>query len=344
MPRSRMIKPDFWSDGKVVKLSFAARLLFVGMWNFADDRGVIENIDRKLLGDIFPFDECVDECVVKKLKQEIYHQGFFKLVEQKGKTFIVLKNFTKHQKIDKPSKSTFIDYSMPIKEIKSDTLPDSIADTLPDSIAAEIEVEIEVEKKKKKIDKKEKPSVPSGSISFEEFSELFQDKFVDRKDIVFPEWIDNTTTLKQRLIFYLFDFRPKTNKKLKNTGTAITRIIKRMEDDCGKCSDVALANLEYSITKSYDMIYPDPRRQHTVGIVETKPFDIVEYAKENIEKLQANPTGPNSWKNTLISVLQKNYKCNITEFIDQNIESLKAITDIVEFAIEIKTAVKHKED
>jgi uncharacterized protein YdaU (DUF1376 family) len=203
----------------------------------------------------------------------------------------------------------------------------------------------EEEIKEKEKDKKEIPAVPSGSMSFEEFSETFRDEFITEKDIVFPEWIEKATILKERLKFYIFKFRPKTNKKLKNTGTAITRIIKRLEDDCGKCPDIALANLEYSITKSYDMIYPEPARQQAISTTTvSKPFDIVEYAKENLEKLQANPTGPHSWKNTLISVLQKNCNDDITEFVDQNIENLKAITDIVEFAREIKTAVKHKED
>lgn len=202
----------------------------------------------------------------------------------------------------------------------------------------------------KKVDKDNKvkkdiKGAPAPARDFEEFSDKFRDKFVTIKDIVFPEWIEKTTILKDRLKFYLFEFRPKTNKKLKNTGTSITRIIKRLEDDCGKCPDIALANLEYSITKSYDMIYPEPARQQPVTTATAaKPFDIVDYVIHYHEKLKAVDSGPFSWRNQIIKICEKEYDCVLTEFIDQNIESLKAITDIVEFAKEIKTAVKHKED
>ncbi len=197
--------------------------------------------------------------------------------------------------------------------------------------------------KEKEKDKKEIPPVSDGSMSFEEFSEKFREEFVTESDIVFPEWIENAKTLKERLLFYLFVFRPKTNRKLKNTGLAITKIIRRMEDDCGKSWEVALANLEYSITKSYDMIYPEPARQINNISTEIKPFDIVEYAKENLDKLQVVQSGPHSWKNTLISIMQKQYKCDISDFIDQNIENLKTITDVIEFATEIKTAITPNE-
>ena len=193
----------------------------------------------------------------------------------------------------------------------------------------------------KKEEKKDKKGAPACVRDFEEFSKTFSEKFVTIKDIVFPEWIETSPLLKERLIFYLFEFRSKTNRKLKSTGLAITRIIKRMEEDCGKCPDIALSNIEYSITKSYDMIYPEPVR-NTVKSQEIKPFDIVDYAKDNLDKLAESPAGPYSWKNTLVAVLQKEYKCNITEFVDQNLESLKAITDIIEFATEIKTAIKNE--
>ena len=39
MARIRTIKPEFWTDEKVVTLPFEARLLFIGMWNFCDDEG-----------------------------------------------------------------------------------------------------------------------------------------------------------------------------------------------------------------------------------------------------------------------------------------------------------------
>jgi hypothetical protein len=45
MARIRTIKPEFWTDEKVVECSFEARLMFIGMFNFADDKG---NLVRSL--------------------------------------------------------------------------------------------------------------------------------------------------------------------------------------------------------------------------------------------------------------------------------------------------------
>ena len=59
MARNRIIKPEFWSDAKVGRLSFGARLLYIAMWNFADDCGTISASPRRLLGDAFENDESV---------------------------------------------------------------------------------------------------------------------------------------------------------------------------------------------------------------------------------------------------------------------------------------------
>ena len=32
MPRIRTIKPEFWTDEKIIELSLPARLLFIGLW------------------------------------------------------------------------------------------------------------------------------------------------------------------------------------------------------------------------------------------------------------------------------------------------------------------------
>ncbi len=40
MARIRTIKPKFWDDTKLSKISRDARLTYIGMWNFSDDLGV----------------------------------------------------------------------------------------------------------------------------------------------------------------------------------------------------------------------------------------------------------------------------------------------------------------
>lgn len=37
LPRIRTIKPEFWTDEDVLKMSNSCALFFIGLWNFCDD-------------------------------------------------------------------------------------------------------------------------------------------------------------------------------------------------------------------------------------------------------------------------------------------------------------------
>jgi hypothetical protein len=75
-------------------------------------------------------------------------------------------------------------------------------------------------------------------------------KIIRKNEMIYPDWIETSDTLKDLLSFFIFDLRPTLkNKKLKNTGFAIRSIITRLEKDCGSCVDVAIVNIEYSISK-----------------------------------------------------------------------------------------------
>ena len=57
MARIRTIKPQFWDDLKIGRLSRDARLLYIGLWNFADDLGVVIADPAWLKSKIFPYDK-----------------------------------------------------------------------------------------------------------------------------------------------------------------------------------------------------------------------------------------------------------------------------------------------
>ena len=57
MSRIRTIKPDFWTDEKIVQLPFEARLFFIGMWNFADDEGYLSDQPDRIKLQVLPADE-----------------------------------------------------------------------------------------------------------------------------------------------------------------------------------------------------------------------------------------------------------------------------------------------
>jgi len=108
MARNRMIKPEFFSDEKISKLPFEARLLFIGMWNFADDCGVIHNNPRKLLGEIFPNDEKIRESQIKKWVLLLLNYELIVELEYNSGSFLRIKNWDKHQIVPNPSKKQWI--------------------------------------------------------------------------------------------------------------------------------------------------------------------------------------------------------------------------------------------
>jgi hypothetical protein len=102
MARIRTIKPDFWTDEKLVECSPTARLFFIGMWNFADDSGNLARSSKKLKMQILPSDNVDAECLV----MELINQGVLVEYSVCGEKYLHIKGFTKHQKIDHPTKST----------------------------------------------------------------------------------------------------------------------------------------------------------------------------------------------------------------------------------------------
>ncbi|WP_206408807.1 DnaT-like ssDNA-binding domain-containing protein [Ectopseudomonas oleovorans] len=96
MARIRTIKPEFWTDEKIVQLPYEARLLFIGLWNFADDDGRLfeepERIKMQVMpGDDVDADLLIDLLVAVGLCDRYMLEG--------GKTALVISNFSQHQKI-----------------------------------------------------------------------------------------------------------------------------------------------------------------------------------------------------------------------------------------------------
>jgi hypothetical protein len=102
VPRYRTIKPEFWSDERVGDCSQTARLLFIGCLNFADDNGNLPRSAKQLKAQVFPYDDLNCEPNV----QELITFDLIAEYEVTGVKYLHIKNFLKHQKIDKPSKCT----------------------------------------------------------------------------------------------------------------------------------------------------------------------------------------------------------------------------------------------
>jgi hypothetical protein len=102
MARIRTIKPDFWTDEKLTECSLSARLLFIGLWNFADDNGNLVASAKKIKMQIFPADNI--DC--QPLLNELIAQGVLIEYSVNCDKYLNIKNFSKHQKINRPSSSS----------------------------------------------------------------------------------------------------------------------------------------------------------------------------------------------------------------------------------------------
>lgn len=129
MARIRTIKPEFWTDEKTGTLSGDATKLFIGMLNHADDYGVIEFNIEALRAKIFPYsNNPAAEVVGKPLMDELLPKGLVVLFMIKNddgsqidnKSYLLIPNFLKHQRIDRPGQSIIKDFKKEnIKKIEN---------------------------------------------------------------------------------------------------------------------------------------------------------------------------------------------------------------------------------
>lgn len=104
MARKRMIDPEFWSDEKVGKLDYPIQLLFIGMWNFADDEGLIKYSPEFLRSCVFPFKDISIE-QIKTWQAELEKMELVYPYGKVGQRYAWIINFRNHQVINRPQPS-----------------------------------------------------------------------------------------------------------------------------------------------------------------------------------------------------------------------------------------------
>jgi len=101
--RIRTIKPDFWSSSQVMECSRNARLLFVGMWNFADDKGRLAFAPKSIKAQVFPGDEDLTSSDILGMLVELSTNDLLFAYSIDGKDYLQITGWH-HQRIDKPQK------------------------------------------------------------------------------------------------------------------------------------------------------------------------------------------------------------------------------------------------
>ena len=102
MARIRTIKPEFWTDEKIVELSPFSRLLFIGLWNFADDEGRMVFSLGRIKMQIFPGDSLDISELFGEIRGKLVEIYTIDNIE-----YLQITGFSRHQKIDKRMSSKY---------------------------------------------------------------------------------------------------------------------------------------------------------------------------------------------------------------------------------------------
>ncbi len=105
MPRMRYIKPEFWSDPVICSLDLMTRLLYIAMWNFADDEGRNRCISKEIVGFAFPLDDNIQREDVERCILQLSEAGRIVLYDVNGTRHYQVVAFAKHQVVNRPTPS-----------------------------------------------------------------------------------------------------------------------------------------------------------------------------------------------------------------------------------------------
>lgn len=99
MSRIRSVHPGLWTDEIFVSLSPLARLLFMGIWNEADDKGIFPWSPLQMKMRVLP----ADNTDAGELMAELEAADCIRRYEIGGKSFGAVRNFAKFQRPKKPN-------------------------------------------------------------------------------------------------------------------------------------------------------------------------------------------------------------------------------------------------
>jgi hypothetical protein len=101
MPRIRSVKPEYWLDRKLARgVSRDARLLYIGLWNYADEHGRLHGDPAVIKGQVFPY----DDIAVTPLLEELKMLGRVQEYIFEGDPYLFLPKLAHHQRLE-PAKA-----------------------------------------------------------------------------------------------------------------------------------------------------------------------------------------------------------------------------------------------
>jgi len=136
--RARNIKPGFFENEEIAELEYVERLLFIGLWCYADREGLFEIRPKRIKAVVFPYDNCDVEPMIVALEKA----GLISIYTVGGEKYGMVLNFKKHQrphpheaKSKLPSPTSLHGQPMSLhRDAMCSECTSDIINTVPDSI------------------------------------------------------------------------------------------------------------------------------------------------------------------------------------------------------------------
>lgn len=106
MARIRSIKPEFWSDQELTQLPRDVRMLYVALWNFADEHGRLPGDPRLIKSWCFPLDDDVSAAIVDGWLDQLAGIRKVHRYTVGGGRFLYLPNLGDHQRLEPGKKDS----------------------------------------------------------------------------------------------------------------------------------------------------------------------------------------------------------------------------------------------
>lgn len=142
MARIRSIKPEFWTDRKLARVSRDGRLLYIALWNVADEWARIHGDVRYIKGQCLPYDDDLSLKDVERLLTELVKAGRVqRYVSLDDDPYLFLPHLAKHQRLEPhktpsrlPAPPVTCGYEVGADE--SEKIPDKSAEIVVQQVAS----------------------------------------------------------------------------------------------------------------------------------------------------------------------------------------------------------------
>src|SRR5690242_1850141 len=103
MPRIRTIKPDFWDSADTTAASLRVRLLYIAMWNWADDYGIGDGNPMRVIAFAFPGDDIPASDYPRLFADVSFAYGVVFFTYER-RPYYVIPAWDEHQRTEKKAK------------------------------------------------------------------------------------------------------------------------------------------------------------------------------------------------------------------------------------------------